>query len=123
MRLGGSSLLDWPHSELSMSSQRSVLENFHSRGWRCIDSSAGSPGVGVQCLGTRRVVGNEGFTLNDRKINLDLVEPAGVDWGVYQSRLGALLVRNIGGRIEQSVCIKPNRLLNARRVNFASASI
>src|SRR5262249_28936496 len=34
------------------------------------------------------VVGDEGFTLNDRKMDLDLVEPAGVDGGVDQHQVG-----------------------------------
>ena len=36
------------------------------------------------------VVGREEFALNDREVDLDLVEPTGVDWSVDEDRVGPI---------------------------------
>src|SRR5205809_345172 len=36
------------------------------------------------------VVGREDFALADREVDLDLVQPAGVDWRVHEPNLGPL---------------------------------
>ena len=89
MRLGGGGLVDWWQSEL--------FHEFAEVGPGEFPFEGGGDGLvvaleaqesGFNILERGEVVGNEGFTLNDRKIDLDLVEPAGVDWGMYQHQVG-----------------------------------
>ncbi len=35
-----------------------------------------------------KIVGRENFALDDREVDLDLVEPAGVNWGVDEGQAG-----------------------------------
>ena len=49
-------------------------------------------------LGQRtEVVGGENFSLNDRQVDLDLVEPTGMDRGVDQNGVGPLGAEPVGG--------------------------
>jgi len=89
MRLGGGGLVDWWQSEL--------FREFAEVGPGEFPFEGGGDGLvvaleaqesGFNILERGEVVGNEGFTLNDRKIDLDLVEPAGVDWVCTSTRLG-----------------------------------
>jgi hypothetical protein len=36
------------------------------------------------------VVGCEYFPLNNGEVNFNLIEPTGMDWGVYQEQVGPL---------------------------------
>jgi len=35
-----------------------------------------------------KIVGSEYFSLNDREIDLNLIDPTGMNWGVYQKGIG-----------------------------------
>src|SRR5215469_4047225 len=89
MRLGGVTLVGWLNSEL--------LHELAEVGPGEFPFEGGGDGLivaleaqesGFKILERGEVVGDQGFTLNDRKIDLDLVEPAGVDWGVDQHQVG-----------------------------------
>jgi len=43
------------------------------------------------------VVGGENFSLNDRQVDLDLVEPTGMDRGMDQNGIGPLGAETVGG--------------------------
>ena len=36
------------------------------------------------------VIGCEYFPLNDGEVNFNLIEPTGMDWGVYEEQVGPL---------------------------------
>src|SRR5215469_5889327 len=89
MRLGGVTLVGWLNSEL--------LHELAEVGPGEFPFEGGGDGLIVALeaqesvydgLKRGEVVGDQDFTLNDRKIDLDLVEPAGVDWGVDQHQVG-----------------------------------
>lgn len=43
------------------------------------------------------IVGGENFSLNDGEVDLDLVEPTGVDWGVDEKGVGPFGPQSIDG--------------------------
>ena len=52
----------------------------------------------------REIVGGEDFPLNDREIDLNLVEPTGVDRGVDEDGVGPLVTQALGGFLATSSC-------------------
>ena len=89
MRSGGGTLVGWLNSEFFHELAEVGPGEFPFEG--------GGDGLVVELeaqesvfdsMERGEVVGDQDFTLNDRKIALDLVEPAGVDWGVDQQQVG-----------------------------------
>src|SRR6516162_4070057 len=89
MRLGGGTLVSWLNSEL-FHEQAEVGPGefpFEGGGDGLIVALEAQESV-FDSLERGEVIGDQDFTLDDRKIDLDLVEPAGVDWGVDQHQVG-----------------------------------
>jgi hypothetical protein len=89
MRLSGGTLVDWVSSELFHELAEVGPSEFPFEGGGdvlIVALEAQEPVCDILQRG--EVVGDEGFTLDDREIDLDLVEPAGVDWGVDQHQVG-----------------------------------
>src|SRR6516165_8858308 len=89
MRLGGGTVLGWLNRELFHELTEVGPSEFPFEGGGdglVVTLEAQESGFNI--LERGEVVGNQGFTLNDRKIALDLVEPAGVDWGMDQHQVG-----------------------------------
>ena len=89
MRLSGGTLVGWLNSEL-FHEQAEVGPGefpFEGGGDGLIVALEAQESV-FDSLERGEVIGDQDFTLDDRKIDLDLVEPAGVDGVCTSTRLG-----------------------------------